>query len=82
MTRAFAECSFYRGPLWGWMHLCAPKQRPFAARFLTRKEAHPSLFLDNVNGIALRSDTLASVLTERPARVRPLGLSRMVPLNF
>jgi hypothetical protein len=27
MTRAFAECSFYRGPLWGRMHLCAPKQR-------------------------------------------------------
>jgi hypothetical protein len=44
-------------------------------------EAHPSLFLDNANGIALRSDTLASVLTERPARVRPLGHSRMVPLN-
>jgi hypothetical protein len=44
-------------------------------------EAHPSLFLDNANGIALRSDTLASVLTERPARVRLLGLSRMVPLN-
>jgi hypothetical protein len=44
-------------------------------------EAHPSLFLDNANGIALRSDTLASVLTERPAWVRPLGVSRMVPLN-
>jgi putative DNA primase/helicase len=44
-------------------------------------EAHPTLFLDNANGIALRSDTLASVLTERPARVRLLGLSRMVPLN-
>ena len=29
----------------------------------------------------LRSDTLASVLTERPARVRPLGRTRMVPLN-
>jgi putative DNA primase/helicase len=44
-------------------------------------EARPSLFLDNANGIALRSDTLASVLTERPARVRLLGMSRMVPLN-
>jgi hypothetical protein len=31
--------------------------------------------------VALRSDTLASVLTERPARVRLLGVSRMVPLN-
>ena len=44
-------------------------------------EAQPILFLDNVNGVALRSDTLASVLTERPARVRLLGVTRMVPLN-
>jgi len=44
-------------------------------------EAQPALFLDNANGIALRSDTLASVLTERPARVRLLGETRMVPLN-
>jgi hypothetical protein len=39
------------------------------------------LFLDNVNGSMLRSDTLASVLTERPARVRPLGRTQMVALN-
>jgi hypothetical protein len=44
-------------------------------------EAGPGLFLDNVNGTALRSDTLASVLTERPARVRLLGETRMVFLN-
>jgi hypothetical protein len=44
-------------------------------------EAHPIVFLDNANGRALRSDTLASVLTERPARVRVLGRSLMVPLN-
>jgi hypothetical protein len=44
-------------------------------------EAQPALFLDNVNGVALHSDTLASVLTERPARVRLLGQTRMVPLN-
>jgi hypothetical protein len=44
-------------------------------------EAQPILFLDNANGLALRSDTLASVLTERPARVRLLGQTRMVPLN-
>jgi putative DNA primase/helicase len=44
-------------------------------------EAQPCLFLDNANGVALRSDTLASVLTERPARVRLLGQTRMVPLN-
>jgi putative DNA primase/helicase len=44
-------------------------------------EAQPALFLDNANGLTLRSDTLASVLTERPARVRVLGETRMVPLN-
>jgi hypothetical protein len=44
-------------------------------------EASPALFLDNVNGAVLRSETLASVLTERPARVRVLGESRMVALN-
>ena len=44
-------------------------------------EATPALFLDNVNGASLKSDLLASVLTERPARVRILGKSLMVPLN-
>lgn len=44
-------------------------------------DAQPVLFLDNANGIALRSDTLASVLTERPTRVRVLGETRMVLLN-
>ena len=44
-------------------------------------EAAPILFLDNVNGSMVRSDTLASVLTERPARVRPLGRTGMVALN-
>jgi hypothetical protein len=44
-------------------------------------EAVPILFLDNVNGSMIRSDTLASVLTERPARVRPLGRTGMVALN-
>jgi hypothetical protein len=44
-------------------------------------EAAPMLFLDNVNGSTLRSDVLASVLTERPARVRPLGRTGMLALN-
>lgn len=44
-------------------------------------EAAPALFLDNVNASVLRSETLASVLTERPARVRLLGQTRMVALN-
>ena len=41
----------------------------------------PVLFLDNLNGLNVRSDTLASVITERPARVRVLGRSDMVRLN-
>jgi hypothetical protein len=44
-------------------------------------QAQPAVFLDNANGIALRSDTLASVLTERPASVRVLGETRMAQLN-
>ena len=43
--------------------------------------AAPVVFLDNVNSWLLRSDTLASVLTERPARVRPLGRTQMAPLT-
>jgi hypothetical protein len=39
------------------------------------------IFLDNLNGVTLRSDTLASAITEQPARVRVLGRSEMVPLN-
>jgi hypothetical protein len=44
-------------------------------------EAGSSIFLDNVNSTALRSDTLASVLTERPSHVRIMGRSQNVPLN-
>jgi putative DNA primase/helicase len=44
-------------------------------------QAAPILFLDNVNSTTLRSDILASVLTERPARVRALGRTEMVTLN-
>jgi hypothetical protein len=44
-------------------------------------EAGPTLFLDNVNSTALKSDVLASAITERPAAVRPLGRSSTVQLN-
>jgi len=44
-------------------------------------EAAPALFLDNLNNTVLRSDTLASVLTERPSRIRLLGVTRMMALN-
>jgi hypothetical protein len=43
--------------------------------------AEPVVLLDNVNATALRSDTLASALTERPAHVRPFGKTATVPLN-
>ncbi len=41
----------------------------------------PILFLDNLNNTALKSDLLASVITERPTRMRLLGKSQMMPLN-
>ena len=41
----------------------------------------PVLFLDNLNNTVFKSDLLASALTERPARVRVLGKSRMLDLN-
>jgi hypothetical protein len=44
-------------------------------------EASPVLFLDNVNATNLRSDLLASVLSEPNVDVRLLGVSRMVRLN-
>jgi hypothetical protein len=44
-------------------------------------EARPSVFLDNFNAKELRSDILASVLTESPAMVRPMGQTKTVPLH-
>jgi hypothetical protein len=44
-------------------------------------EGGPVLFLDNLNNTAVKSDLLASTITERPTRVRLLGRSQMVPLN-
>jgi len=41
----------------------------------------PTLFLDNLNNTAVRSDLLASAITERPTSVRLLGKSQMMPLN-
>jgi hypothetical protein len=41
----------------------------------------PFLQLDNVNATSLRSETLASALSERPIRIRPLGVSRSERVN-
>jgi hypothetical protein len=45
-------------------------------------QSNPIVFMDNINGLALRSDTLASFLTERPSQVRILGRSQMVQLEL
>ena len=45
-------------------------------------EGNPMVFLDNVNGILLRSNTLASFLTERPSGVRMLGRSQMIRIEL
>jgi hypothetical protein len=44
-------------------------------------QGRSSLFMDNVNGTTLRSNTLCILLTERPASIRILGVSRMVQLD-
>jgi hypothetical protein len=44
-------------------------------------EGGSTLFLDNLNNTAFKSDLLASAITERPSRIRLLGKSQMLPLN-
>jgi hypothetical protein len=39
------------------------------------------VFTDNINDRKVRSETLSSAITERPAEIRILGFSRMVALN-
>jgi hypothetical protein len=43
-------------------------------------QAHPAVFLDNFNSKELKSDILASALTENPAMVRVMGQTKNVPL--
>ena len=51
-------------------------------RITSKLMGHPScLLLDNMNGLTLKSDLLASVLTENPAETRILGQSRTVNLS-
>lgn len=51
-------------------------------RITSKLMGHPScLLLDNMNGLTLKSDLLASVLTENPAETRILGQSRTVLLS-
>jgi hypothetical protein len=43
--------------------------------------SRPMLCVDNVNATALRSNTLASLQTERPSNVRLFGRTGLVPVN-
>jgi hypothetical protein len=45
-------------------------------------EGRPMVFLDNANLTILRSDTLASLITEQVCAVRPLGRSQMIELEI
>src|SRR6266536_839172 len=44
-------------------------------------KASPAIFFDNVNAAVLRSNTLASAITERPSRCRIMGTSKTIMLN-
>ena len=44
-------------------------------------ESAPAILIDNVNGAALKSDLLASAISERPAEIRILGRTEMAKLN-
>jgi hypothetical protein len=44
-------------------------------------EAQPVVFLDNYNAAELKSDVLASALTEDPCKVRPFGVTAQIPLH-
>lgn len=44
-------------------------------------ESAPAILVDNVNGSALKSDLLASAISERPAEIRILGRTEMAKLN-
>jgi hypothetical protein len=44
-------------------------------------ESAPTILVDNVNGVALKSAMLASAITESPAEIRILGKTQMTKLN-
>lgn len=53
-------------------------EKRLAAKFI---ESAPAILVDNVNGSALKSDLLASAISERPAEIRILGRTEMAKLN-
>jgi hypothetical protein len=79
LVRAICEIAFGHGPhAFTACRDTAELEKRIGAALI---EATPVLFLDNVNDTTLRSDLLASALTEPLVRVRWLGTSRMLPLN-
>jgi hypothetical protein len=54
------------------------QEKRIATEFL---EGGPAVFLDNFNGLTIRSPTLESVLTERPSKIRVFGKLRTAPVN-
>jgi hypothetical protein len=79
LVRAICEIAFAYAPYA--LHNCgsaAEFEKRIGAALI---EAAPVLFLDNLNDAALRGDLLASALTEAFVKVRPLGFSRLLPLN-
>jgi hypothetical protein len=45
-------------------------------------EGRPMVYLDNANQTLLKSDTLASAITEPTCQIRPLGKSQMIELEI
>jgi hypothetical protein len=79
LVRAICEIAFGRAPYA--FTACgdsAENEKRIVALLI---EAEPVLFLDNVNDTTLRSDLLASILTEPLVKGRRLGKSLMLPLN-
>ena len=79
LVRALCAVAFGRAPRAVTPGGTAEELEKRVASALMRAEQ--VLLIDNANGLTLRSDALASALTERPAEVRALGGNRMVELN-
>lgn len=69
MARAISIVAFGRTPA----ATASAEREEFEKRISSALiSGSPVVFLDNVNSTALRSSTLASAITERPARLRSL----------
>jgi hypothetical protein len=79
MARAISYIAFGREPF---AVTSGGSQKELEKRIVAElMTGSPMLFIDNLNNTALKSDLLASVLTERPTRARILGKSEVRPLS-